>query len=427
MNMERRAKVQKIKRLLSVGVTAVMLALLGVSPAFAASAISSVNITLDLDIEAGEPLPSLNCGYTGDDCEVAVSSNSRYDISSAKWVKEPDEATLGTSYSLKIYIEAINDYEFNGTYSSRNVKVKGGELVSVKRESRRELLVTAKSRPAEGEFDIPDDAQWTDAGSKSKLGQAKWNRVDNAAYEVYLYRGGKVVEKLTGITGTSYNLYPYMTVKGTYSFRVRAVAKDEETEKYAKSSDWSYSDEIYIGEDEVSDGSGRISSDGTAVTPLPPSDTSQVGWLESNKYWYYRYPDGSYLTDCWANIGNQWYLFDANGAMMTGWQTRNGYTYYLKDSGEMQTGWLSYEGRWYYLNPRTDFGTNGAMMTGWLGVGGTDYYMKADGSMAEGWQEVDGSWYYFYPGSGAKAFNTYIDGFYVDQNGIWKKPEVQGA
>ena len=67
------------------------------------------------------------------------------------------------------------------------------------------------------------------------------------------------------------------------------------------------------------------------------------------------------------------------------------------------------------------------MMTGWLGVGGTDYYMKADGSMAEGWQEVDGSWYYFYPGSGAKAFNTYIDGFYVDQNGIWKKPEVQGA
>ena len=82
MNMERRAKVQKIKRLLRVGVTAVMLALLGVSPAFAASAISSVNITLDLDIEAGEPLPSLNCGYTGDDCEVAVSSNSRYDISS---------------------------------------------------------------------------------------------------------------------------------------------------------------------------------------------------------------------------------------------------------------------------------------------------------------------------------------------------------
>ena len=27
----------------------------------------------------------------------------------------------------------------------------------------------------------------------------------------------------------------------------------------------------------------------------------------------------------------------------------------------------------------------------------------------------------FYPGAGNKAVNTYIDGFYVDANGVWRK------
>ena len=39
--------------------------------------------------------------------------------------------------------------------------------------------------------------------------------------------------------------------------------------------------------------------------------------------------------------------------------------------------------------------------------------------MMEGWNQVDGSWYYFYPGYGHKATDTYIDGFYVNQDGVW--------
>ena len=49
------------------------------------------------------------------------------------------------------------------------------------------------------------------------------------------------------------------------------------------------------------------------------------------------------------------------------------------------------------------------------------YCFGADGVMLEGWNEVDGNWYYFYPGAGNKAVNTYIDGFYVDANGVWRK------
>lgn len=421
--------ITKMKRRISVLMATVLLALSCSQTAFAAtSTVTSVSITLDIDLIAGESLPSLSTGYTSDSgCEVKVPSNNKYDIKSVKWDKDVDEAKLGTSYTLKIYLEPMNDYKFSGSYSSSNVKVKGGTLVSARRVSSNELLVTVKSKAAEGDFESPDDAYWLDTSSRSKFGQARWSKVDNAAYDVYLYRGSKIVEKKTKVTGTSYNFYPYMTQKGTYTFRVRAVAPNSDVSKYAKDSDWVVSNEVYIGEEDVSDGSGKDSSNssGSSGTNSPdtPSGIYDVGWIKENNYWYFRYPDGTFIKNGWSKIGEFWYLFDSNGAMLTGWQNRNDRTYYLKPSGEMAKGWMQYENRWYYLNPQDNTGVEGAMVTGWLDLGGKSYYLNSDGTMAEGWQEVDGSWFYFYPGDGRKAVDTFIDIFYVDKEGVWHKPD----
>lgn len=420
-----RHMIMKIKRWFGVWMATVLFTLSFTHMAFAAtSTVTSVSITLNVDLTAGESLPTLSTGYTDEsECEVKVPANSKYDLKSAKWSTEVDEVKLGSSYTMKIYVEAVNDYRFNGSYSSSNVKVKGGTFVSAKRQSSRELLVTVKSKPAEGDFEPPEDAYWLDTGSRSKFGQARWSRVEGAAYDVYLYRGSKLVEKKTKVTGTSYNFYPYMTVKGTYTFRVRAVARDSDVSKYADSSDWSFSNEVYIGEEDVSDGSGKDNSH-SSNSPDAPSGVYDVGWIKESNYWYFRYPDGSYIKDTWAKIGESWYLFDSNGAMLTGWQKRNDRTYHLKPSGEMTTGWLRDNDRWYYLNPRQDIGVEGEMVTGWLDLEGRSYYLNFDGSMAEGWQEVDGSWYYFYPGDGRKAVDTFIDIFYVGKDGIWHKPEL---
>ena len=106
---------------------------------------------------------------------------------------------------------------------------------------------------------------------------------------------------------------------------------------------------------------------------------------------------------------------------MTGWQAKDGLTYYLYDSGAMHSGWLKAGNYWYYFNGIYDGGVEGAMRIGWLVNNGRTYYLKSDGSMAEGWCEAEGNWYYFYPGDGFKAVNTYIDTFYVDADGIWRK------
>ena len=56
---------------------------------------------------------------------------------------------------------------------------------------------------------------------------------------------------------------------------------------------------------------------------------NEVGWILDGNRWYYRYPDGTYLKNGWGFIGNIWYLFDANGMMLTGWQMKNGVYYYM--------------------------------------------------------------------------------------------------
>lgn len=395
----------------------ILLMTLGAQTAFAATSyISTMSITLNVTPVPGESLPALETAYTSEGgAEVMIPSNDRYAISSAKWSSSVDEVKLGATYTIKVTLEAMNGYKFNSSYSSSKITVKGGTFVSASRQSTDKLTVTVRTKAAKGDLESPDDAYWESTrASSSKFGYAKWDSVSNAAYDVYLYRGSKIVHKVTDLRTTSYNFYPYMTTKGTYTFRVRAVASSDSMAAYAGNSGWTISDELYVDEDEVSDGKGQTaSSSGSSSSETPETDV--VGWVLDAKRWYFRYPDGTFIKDSWGKINGEWYLFDSSGVMLTGWQLVNGSYYYMNGNGQMQTGWLKEDGVWYYL---TD---NGAMATGWIQLGDKTYYLNDSGVMATGWQNVDGQMFYLYP-DGHKAVNEVIDGFYVDLNGVWKKP-----
>ena len=206
-----------------------------------------------------------------------------------------------------------------------------------------------------------------------------------------------------------------MTREGTYTFRVRCIAKSGKQEDYGESSEWVESDEIYLAEEDVSDGIGQ--NNGGSGTG--PGSSAKVGWQRSGNTWYYYYPDGSYQKNGWAQVAGKWYLFDNDGRMLTGWQNRNNQTYYLTENGDMVIGWVLWNHRWYYMNPTQDAFLGCMLRDRWATVDGKTYWFTSDGSMAEGWYQVEGNWYYFYPGSGHKAVNTWIDTFYVNENGVW--------
>ena len=396
-----------------------MVSLLGLSIPFeslaAVKTITSVTIYAGLEeLASGDTLPSESSFQTdGGTGNYVYSNNDKYEVSDLNWVtSDTKEMKVGSEPKMKVTLRATNsdDYAFKGGYQSSNVSIKGGTYVSSSRSGSDTLYVTFTFKPVKGTYDSPQDAYWRDSG----LGNAKWSSVDNSsgAYDVYLYRGSSIIKKVEKLKATSYNFYPYMTKAGTYSYKVRTVPYTESEQKYGKNSEWTESDEVYVPQEKVSDGSGQ---DDSAVS------NGQVGWIKTGNIWYYRYPDGTYQKNNWAKINNKWYLFDSNGGMVTGWQQRNNIWYFLNSDGAMTTGWIVSNNKWYYLNPSTTSGVEGGMITGWINYNNKWYYTDSTGAMQEGWRQVDGNWYYFYPGEGSKAVNTTISGFPVDGNGIWRK------
>lgn len=387
-----------------------------------AGTISSVTIRVSSGIEPGEKLPEITISdsdTTASEGDVVVSTSSdRYHITEAKWSTSTSRTMeVGDTPELRVWVSPTNstssdDNYFKGTYRSSNVTIKGGTFVSASK-SGDELVVKLKLKAVKGTFSAPEEAYWKD----NARGTARWTKPDGGGtgrYEVVLRKGSSKVHTIE-TTSTSYNFYPYMTSAGTYTFRVRTIAKTNKEEDYGKNSEWVESDELYIAREDVSDGSGRTDNGNNN-----PNGNTRVGWQYINGYWYYYYPDGNYHKNGWLYVGDKWYLFQSDGKMLRGWQNVGGNTFYLNDSGDMLTGWIKSGNRWYFLNTTPDSYMGVMLKNTWVVLGDKAYYMTGDGSMAEGWYQVEGNWYYFYPGQGHRAVNTYIDTFYVDANGVWQ-------
>ena len=100
----------------------------------------------------------------------------------------------------------------------------------------------------------------------------------------------------------------------------------------------------------------------------------------------------------WEKISNEWYYFNGDGTLKTGWLSLGGKWYYLNNQeGNMVIGALAIDGKQYYFN------SNGELVkkTGWLKgknleTGGTCwYYFDKEGTLQKGFKKIDGVNYYF--------------------------------
>lgn len=424
--------------------------------------ISSVSIKVNSKLEAGTKLPDIDLNSTPSAGGISVSvSDSRYSISEVGWVdKTSTRLAIADEPRMTVTLEPedVGDDYFLASYKSSNVKINGGTFVSARR-SGNELVVTLRVSGVKGEYDPPADAYWYE----SNLGEARWEKADDTSgyYAVRLYRDGKKVYEVASTSALRYNFYPYMTVKGEYTFQVQTILNTDMQKKYGKKSDWIESGELLITDRYVSDGKGG------ELVASAQKGTEKAGWNKDSDGWTYRFPDGSLKKNGWEKINDRWYYFNSEGRMLTGWQQINGYDYYLYDEGRMASGWARVDGTWYYFRSETEgnapegsmvssgwrviganyfyFNTDGSMKTGWLYEKGNWYYLNeldnslmgamfagwferngktyfsdSNGAMVQGWYRIDGNWYYFYPGSGELARNQTIDSFYVDEDGIWR-------
>jgi len=104
----------------------------------------------------------------------------------------------------------------------------------------------------------------------------------------------------------------------------------------------------------------------------------KLGWNQNSAGWWYvtDVEKNTYYQGCWQLIENEWYSFQPDGYMKTGWLQDAGYWYWLKESGAMaRNEWIKVDGKSYYL------GANGAMYVNTYTPDG--YWVGSDGVWVE--------------------------------------------
>jgi len=151
---------------------------------------------------------------------------------------------------------------------------------------------------------------------------------------------------------------------------------------------------LYAKKKSTSGGSGSSGGSGggsvkTYRAPNPVTVGTDGQWIQDAKGWWFRFEDGT-----WPR--SQWIELEWNG--VKNW-------YYFNEEGYMATGWKDDAGHTYYLHPASD-GTCGYMYTGW--------------------HEINSLWYYFSTVSGGPKGSLLKstvtpDGYAVDTDGVWIK------
>lgn len=127
----------------------------------------------------------------------------------------------------------------------------------------------------------------------------------------------------------------------------------------------------------------------TKVMEVPYNSKFKEQWVKDDKGWWYRYADGTWPTG-WAYLPwpmskrpdkKDWFFFDENGYMKTGWVKDKGWWYFLDDKdGYMHTGWLNRYGL-FYLEPisgKGDGGQGHAYMNERATIDGKTYWFDSN-------------------------------------------------
>ena len=399
-----------MKKRISALVLASAMAASMVTPAMAAKTYPIEKVEIEIStsgIEAGS-----------DDWEFNVSCNTKgtyfddYDDVNVTNAPEDGEAwsdDVKPKATIKIYADTDDDYYFKTSeFDKDNVTVKVDNVNGDAEDAPFTYKVSDKSGSITvtvtlDELEYPEDywdtvLELEDFEWDYETAVATWAENENANYYEYkLYRGSSALTGVEKTEDTELDLAHYFTRGGEYKLRVRAVYDSKKRGAWEDDTldvDKEEAEEIYAY---ASTTSGSTSTSKPATKPSTstvdlPSYVVKGNWGTKNGKWTFTDNKGVAYKNMWAAVYNpyantaagqqafDWFYFDGNGEMVTGWIVDGGRYYYcspLSDGtqGRMVTGWLQIDGAYYYFNPVSD-GTRGAMMVNtWIG----NDYVGADG------------------------------------------------
>ena len=178
---------------------------------------------------------------------------------------------------------------------------------------------------------------------------------------------------------------------------------------------------------------GAFTEDGQYFSP----DGYAQGWVFVDGNYYYKEGE-DFVSNQSKKINGDWYLFDLQGKMVTGFSTPeitseydDNYYYYGNDGRrQFYTGWQLINGKWYY------FDESSRAAKGWKTINGVKYYFEtitkatdeynneyfvgnSDHFMYTGYGIIDGEFYYFDANGACQGIDTSYTGWHLDDSGKW--------
>jgi hypothetical protein len=311
-------KMKNVVVKMSVILAAVWMAVMSAVPVYASTGknINSVKLKITSRIEPGSQ-------FGDEEINIETSGSSKYSVDYYDIDNEGFEWEEDMTPELTIYLYSEEGYGFNLKKASA-VSLTGATYVSATRSDResgsgyRTLKLIVKLPPMEEQIGNMTEVTLTDGG------YAYWDDVSGAGdYQLRFYRNGTAVGATETLTkDTLYNLQTVMNRPGNYMIKVRACNKINPDNK----SGWVESNTISLSAEQAN----------KVREGVEPERPIRGEWMKDDIGWWYKFDDGTYVTNNWQMIGDQWYFFDENGYMKTGWITWEGKEYYCKEeSGEM--------------------------------------------------------------------------------------------
>jgi len=314
----------RIKMLIIFAAAAVLSAAFCTNAFASTKKINSVTIHVEGNIQVDEKIGEENLDVTA---SADHYSYEGYEVQNVGFRWSIEDTPV-----IKVTLTADDDYYFYITQASQ-VTVIGGTYVSAERaDSSTTLIVEISLTPLANQVTKIGSAAMTDDGV------CTWSASDGAgSYEVKFMRNKATLGGTQTVTGLTFDGGSLMTKAGPYHFMVRPVNKNNTAVKG-----------VWVDSNTVS-----ISDDQAKMHVASNQQVQSAGsWETDGTVWKFRLPDGTYPANAWRAINNEWYYFNADGTMFTGWL----------QSGE----------KWYYLDPVSGAMVKNTVIDGYqIGIDGT--------------------------------------------------------
>lgn len=246
------------------------------------------------------------------------TGNGHYFFDSYEFENASPTWTRDDVPKLKIKLVTDGDYYFNIKSSDIKISGTGLKLVAASVAENDEVLYVTVTFPS-----LADQMSEIKKVSLGEDGKAQWNASEGAgSYEIKLMRGAN---NATGdaytTTSTDYDIRKYLVKDGSYTVKVRAISANNPDFAGA----WVDSNAIKVSKDKAESIRREVEAEQSAGT-----------WIKDEKGYQFKDINGNLLRSSWRKINGEWYFFNDDAYMVTGWYLVNDTWYYMDiQSGAM--------------------------------------------------------------------------------------------